>query len=79
MSTFCRKYYFSHYVVHAVFSCFISTCCAKKLTVPFMFLGSSWGGEAEANSSGKRTEGILGYSDHRQTTCGLLCSHVKDC
>lgn len=41
--------------------------------------GGPWRGEAETDPAGERAEVVLGDSNHRQTSCSVLCPNVQDC
>lgn len=49
------------------------TCCELYV----LSVGGSWWGEIKGDLEREGGEGLLGYGDHRQTPCGLFCSHVK--
>lgn len=69
-----------HTFKHTDLICLKACSCESKIVcVNMCIAGGPWWGEAEAGSKRERDEGVLGYSNHWQTSRGLLCPHVQDC
>ena len=51
----------------------------RLVLIYFHLTGSNWWRSFEKNSSGETSLFVLGFSNHREATCCLLCANDKNC